>query len=196
MWNNENIILQVSYLFAHSFFPSYLTQLHGSLNKSFGGRRRVENCGADIELFLTNQRCLLPACIFANFLSRTSSEAIPISVKTRQRTKPRSLPARDSLKSIQLLTKAKMVRTIATQLLRFSCQKLIAHVRSLSPTPSTGKSPRRHTNDVNSHPNIRPYSTLFRKNYTMLATVFAAGFAWEMYEDPTIPIDLQGGTKD
>ncbi|KAL9476769.1 hypothetical protein ACSS6W_006610 [Trichoderma asperelloides] len=24
------------------------------------------------------------------------------------------------------------------------------------------------------------YSTLFRKNYTMLATVFAAGFAWEI----------------
>lgn len=36
---------------------------------------------------------------------------------------------------------------------------------------------------------MRLYSTLFRKNYTMLATIFAAGFAWEMYEDPTIPIE-------
>ncbi|KAM0514618.1 hypothetical protein ACHAPE_006614 [Trichoderma viride] len=73
-----------------------------------------------------------------------------------------------------------MVRNPATQLIRFSCQELIAHVRSLSPTPSTGKLPRRQTNDVDSHPNTRLYSTLFRKNYTMLATIFAAGFAWEI----------------
>ncbi|KAM0255433.1 hypothetical protein ACHAQJ_005801 [Trichoderma viride] len=36
------------------------------------------------------------------------------------------------------------------------------------------------TNNVNSHPNIWLYSTLFRKNYTMLAVVFGAGFAWEI----------------
>ncbi|KAL7894749.1 ubiquinol-cytochrome C reductase [Trichoderma sp. SZMC 28014] len=73
-----------------------------------------------------------------------------------------------------------MVRTPATQVVRFSYQKLIAHARSLSPTPSTGKLSRRQTNDVDSHPNARLYSTLFRKNYAMLATVFAAGFAWEI----------------
>lgn len=128
-------------------------------------------------------------CIFANFLSRTSSDAIPILCKNPPTTEPRSLPTRNCIRSIQFLAKAKMVRTPATQLVRCSCQKLIAHARSLSPTPSTGKLPRRQTNDVDSHPNTRFYSTLFRKNYAMLATVFAAGFAWEMYEDPTIPTE-------
>jgi hypothetical protein len=68
-------------------------------------------------------------------------------------------------------------------------------MRSLSPILSTGKSRRQQTNDVNSHPNIWLYSTLFRRNYTMLAAVFGAGFAWEMYENPTIPIERQGGTR-
>lgn len=135
-------------------------------------------------------------CIFANFLSRTSTEAIPILCKNPPTTEPRSLPTRDCIRSIQLLVKAKMVSVPAIQLVRFSCPKLIAHVRSLSPTPSTGKLPRRQTNDVDSHSNTRLYSTLFRKNYTMLATVFAAGFAWEMYEDPIIPTERWGGTKD
>jgi hypothetical protein len=149
----------------------------------------LEIVGPKLSCFQPISAAYFLLCIFANFLSRTSSEAIPILCENPPTTEPRSLPTRDCIRSIQLLAKVKMVRTPATQLVRSSCQKLIAHVRSLSPTPSTGKLPRRQSNDIRSDPNLRLYSTLFRKNYTMLATVFAAGFAWEMYENPTIPIE-------
>ncbi|PNY28993.1 Cytochrome b-c1 complex subunit 9 [Tolypocladium capitatum] len=63
---------------------------------------------------------------------------------------------------------------------------LPAHANPASPSPSaansTGKSRRQSTTRPDHEPNANAQlcSTIFRKNYAMLAAVFGAGFAFEM----------------
>lgn len=85
----------------------------------------------------------------ADFLSRTSSEAIPNLFKNPPTTAPRSLRNRDCIRSIQLLVNVNMVSTKRTQSVPPSHHKLIAHMRSLSPSLSTGKSQRQRINERN-----------------------------------------------
>ncbi|KAM0343356.1 hypothetical protein ACHAPU_008677 [Fusarium lateritium] len=62
-------------------------------------------------------------------------------------------------------------------------QWLIAHPYRPSPTPSTGKLRRRRRDEIAANPGANTdflYRSLFSTNYLMLATVFSAGFAWEI----------------
>ncbi|KAF4988202.1 hypothetical protein FGRMN_9904 [Fusarium graminum] len=62
-------------------------------------------------------------------------------------------------------------------------QWLIAQPYRLSPTPSTGKLRRRRRDGIAANPETNKdllCRSLFSTNYLMLATVFSAGFAWEI----------------
>ena len=60
---------------------------------------------------------------------------------------------------------------------------------SLSVTRSTGKltSERRRRLRDNASTDLRPCSTIFKRNYAMLGVVFGAGFAFEMCVHPPAP---------
>lgn len=62
-------------------------------------------------------------------------------------------------------------------------------IRSLSVTRSTGKltSERRRRLHDNASTDLRPCSTIFKRNYAMLGVVFGAGFAFEMCVHPPAP---------
>lgn len=113
--------------------------------------------GRHCSLLLANQRCLLPACNFAHFPSRTSSEAIPNLEKNPPKAVPRSLRTLDCTRSFQLLVTANMVSIDTAQPAPRPRHRLIAHMRSLSHSQSTGKSQRQRTNGrtaANRHSNI------------------------------------------
>ncbi|KAF7547256.1 hypothetical protein G7046_g9059 [Stylonectria norvegica] len=93
--------------------------------------------------------------------SDTNVDPLQFPTETLKLPAARPSPTRNRTSGAQLHQILKMVSPTHAQIPRRRTLRLIAHPRSLSAANSTS-------------------NALFRSNYTMLAAIFSAGFAWEM----------------